>query len=163
MSESLASISGHGGARRVALAREIAHPIASVWRALVEPGLVEQWFAPWSIEPREGGRIELNFGDVVVSGSIKAFMPPHVLAYTWEQPGERISLVVFDLVAIRAGGTRLSVMQTALDESVSGEVAAGWHVMLDRLIEHLASGAFAPQNAARSRELHERYREIAGQ
>ncbi len=158
----LGTIVGYGDTRRVEVKRSVPYPIHDVWAALVDPEAVSQWFAEASIEPREGGKIELTFGKIVVTGSIKTFVPPYVLSYTWDQEGETTSLVQFDLIEIGDDETLITVVQTALDSPVACDVATGWHSMLDRLVQFLDTGNYAPQDKARWQELYAAYQVNAG-
>ena len=158
----LGTIVGYGDTRRVEVKRSVPYPIRDVWAALVDPEAVSQWFAEASIESREGGKIVLTFEKTVVTGSIKTFVPPYVLSYTWEQEGETTSLVQFDLIEIGDDETLVTVVQTALDSPVACDVAAGWHGMLDRFVQFLGTGNYAPQDKARWQELYAAYQANAG-
>ena len=159
--DKLGTILGAAATRRVEVKRTFAVPIEDVWDALVDPEAVSQWFAPATIEPREGGRIELRFGEhTVVTGTIKTFMPPNVFAYTWEQQGETTSLVQFDLIETAADETLMTVVQTALDVGVAADVAAGWHDMLDRLSQYSRTREIVPQDKARWRALYAAYQSM---
>ena len=157
----LAIIEGSTDSRRIEVKRLLPYSIGQVWEALVDPACVSQWWGEWTIDPREGGKIELRFGSTIVPGSIKTFMPPHAFAWTWEQVGEAPSLVHFDLVELDAGKTLLTVVQTPLSCSGGSDCAAGWHSMMDRLSHFLRTGNFAPQDTARWKELYAIYQERA--
>lgn len=153
----LATIRGTAALRRVEVHRIYPVAITDVWQALIEPQAIARWFGSATVDPREGGQIVLTFGKTVVTCSIKTFMPPHVLAYTWEQEGESTSLVQFDLIETAAAETRVTVVQTALDAIAASDVAAGWTSMLERLSEFLRTGEFAPEDKTRWQQLYEIY------
>jgi uncharacterized protein YndB with AHSA1/START domain len=157
-SSDLGVIQGTADRRRVEVTRVINATIEDVWNALVDPNAISQWFATASIDPREGGRIELRFGErTVVHGVLKTFMPPNVLAYTWAQEGESTSLVQFDLIETGLNETLVTVVQTALDAPVAVDVASGWHTMLDRLTQFLLTREFVPLDEARMKKLYAAY------
>jgi uncharacterized protein YndB with AHSA1/START domain len=157
--ENLGIISGWGQSRRVELTRLYPCSIEQVWQTIIDPALVRLWFADFTIDPREGGRIQLDFGKIQVTGTIKTMMPPHVFSYTWEQQGESDSLVQFDLIATSENETRLTIVQTSLDAEFAADVGLGWHSMMDRLSGTLITGEFVPEDKSRWESLHQAYTE----
>ena len=75
-------IDGTGISRRVELNRLFPYAIDDVCKAITDPSCVANWFAKCDIDPHEGGCITLDFGETVVTGRIKTYMPPHVFSYT---------------------------------------------------------------------------------
>ena len=158
--ENLGTITGIGESRRVELVRLYPFAIEKVWQAITDPELVAQWFADFTIDPIEGGRIELNFGKVLVTGSIKTMMPPYVFSYTWEQDGETTSIVQFDLMRMSENETHLTIIQTGLDAEIAPDVGLGWHSMMDRLAVSMHTEKFEPQDKNQWKPLHEAYKEL---
>ncbi len=156
--DAVAVITGNARVRRVEIRRLLRFSINRVWDAIVEPEQIEQWFTAAEIDHHENGRLRLDFGSVVVNGTIKTFMPPHVLAYTWEQEGEGTSLVCFDLVETSQNETLLTVVQTMLDEDVAFDVGSGWHIMLERLALQMATSEPASLDRERENLIVQRYR-----
>jgi uncharacterized protein YndB with AHSA1/START domain len=39
--------------------RRLSHPVEEAWAALTDPGRRKVWFGETTIEPRQGGRIEM--------------------------------------------------------------------------------------------------------
>ena len=122
------------------------YTIDDLWKALVDPDAVRQWFGAWSIDPQEGGDIQLGFGETIVPRSIRTISPPHTLAYTWEQDGEAPSLVQYDLLRVGDSQTLLTVSQEPLEARITVDVAPGWHSMMDRLSTYLVTRTLAAQD-----------------
>jgi uncharacterized protein YndB with AHSA1/START domain len=158
--ENLGAITGRGESRRVELVRLYPFAIEKVWQAITDPELVSQWFADFTIDPVEGGRIKLDFGKVQVTGSIKTLMPPHVFSYTWEQEGESISIVQFDLMRMSENETLLTIVQTGLDAEIAPDVGLGWHSMMNRLAVSMRTGKFVPEDKGQWKQLHEAYKKL---
>lgn len=153
----LGTITGSGDNRCVTLKRAFDYSINDVWDALVNPDAVGKWFAPWTIDPQVDGRIKLDFGSVAVTGDIKAFTPPSRFSYTWEQAGEKTSLVQYELTELQANKTLVTITQTELEHAVTCDVAAGWHNMLDHLSQFIATGVAAVQDEAYWKKLYATY------
>ncbi|HXC56767.1 MAG TPA: SRPBCC domain-containing protein [Rhizomicrobium sp.] len=66
--------------------RVYPHPIARVWRAIVEPAEFGVWFIPGRLEPRVGGRYW--FGDDGYQGTVQAIEPPRLLRLSDDQAGQ---------------------------------------------------------------------------
>jgi uncharacterized protein YndB with AHSA1/START domain len=129
------------GRHRLVFERRLNHPVERVWAAITEPGEIEAWLARAELDPREGGRVRLqwlNTGDeeVVARGTVAAIDPPRLLELDtdahgrlrWElsPDGDRTDLT-------------FTVVLAMPDEHVS-ENAAGWHVHLDFLADWLEDG-----------------------
>jgi uncharacterized protein YndB with AHSA1/START domain len=124
----------------IRFARDLDHPIGTVWAALTEPDQLQQWLAaPAEIELRVGGRVHLVPGQLTVDSTVTALDPPHLLKYGWhDRAGDDVK-VRWELTS-QGGGTRLvftETFPTSLAETgqVSGRPAelAAWHLVLDRL------------------------------
>lgn len=131
------------GRIRVRFERALQHPIERVWAALVDRSELAKWFPEVKLEPRPGGRFEIEFGGreggdcdgpAVVRGEIEHFEPPRLLqcgTMRWElEPaGEGCILRFSDVVAPEAGRT---------DRELARSVLGGWHWYLDALEAALA-------------------------
>jgi len=121
--------------------RRLSHPVERVWRAITEPGELEHWF-PSKVAVDElaaGAEISFEFEDMpldapsTMTGHVTEFDPPRLLGFYWGEDHLRFELEPVD------GGTgcalRLTVRLDSRDKAARD--AAGWHVCLDRLEEHL--------------------------
>ena len=139
----------------VRIERVLPGPIERVWQYLTDPELRAQWFASGEMEPRVGGRLDLQFhnstltenddppppkyaeiGDHRMQSVVTELDPPHVLAFTFGS-GEAPSQVRFELAEQR-GQVRLVVIHSRLathDGMLS--VSAGWHAHLNILRDRM--------------------------
>lgn len=138
--------------------RLLPGPIERVWAYLTEPEKRARWLAGGGMELRVGGRVELRFRHADLSpiaaptpdrfaesaegscvpGTVTACEPPHRLAFTWGEGGDRWSEVAFELEAVNEG-VRLTVTHRRLgDEPATwANVAGGWHTHLAILEDRL--------------------------
>lgn len=121
---------------QVVFRRRYARPIEKVWAAISTPERLEAWLAKADFEPRVGATIRLDwFGHNQMEGVIKAYDPPHRLAWTWPLGG-RETLVSFELEALADGGCELVLTHTGLNpNATAGGVRSGWHAHLDGLLD----------------------------
>jgi uncharacterized protein YndB with AHSA1/START domain len=144
--------------------RELAHPIEEVWSAVTDPGRVVAWL-PCPIDgdlttvgspllfvfPEDAGVDHPSTGEVLVSDR------PTRLAFSWEDEEIRIDLQDAGDEASRLGFTNLMPTDST---PAAARTAAGWHVCLDALEEHLNTGTRTPPSNSptqRFRELYEGY------
>lgn len=130
MSPSLTTTDGRSVLR---MERRLAHPPEKVWRAVVEPERLLQWF-PTAMTPelRTGGAVTFGFGD---PGTVTDLEPGRVLAYTWGTDHLRWELHA------DGGGTLLVLVHSFDDRAGAASFAAGWHVCLAALDLALAGRA----------------------
>ncbi len=115
--------------------------IEHVWKYLTNADLISNWLGKASLQPRLGGRIELNFeeskqvGKVArVRGLIKSFDAPHSLAYSWiSTHSDQPSNISFEL-SEQERDTKLVLVHSGLPEDKVAEFLAAWHARLDVLI-----------------------------
>jgi uncharacterized protein YndB with AHSA1/START domain len=119
--------------------RRLAHPVDAVWRAITEPAELAAWF-PDSVEyeARVGGKMHFEFPPGVdyppMDGEVLAYDPPRRFHFTWG-PDE----LHFDLEPLDDGASCLLRLTDLLSESEkAARDAAGWHVCLDTLDDHLS-------------------------
>jgi uncharacterized protein YndB with AHSA1/START domain len=139
------------------IARQIVidAPPEVVWRTITEPEQISRWFADRvEIDLRPGGAGVLTFDDGCSGSTMAAALvvdtvePPRRFAFRWchpegETPGPSNSMLVeFTLVAEGPERTRLSVVETGLDDvdwqqddkvRYADEHGAGWERHLGRL------------------------------
>lgn len=129
---------------------DIAAPPERVFQLFVDPEqLVRWWPDAVRLEPRLGGRIELEFtGRGEVSGEITRFEPPHALGFTWVR-GVASDVTTHVEVTISddgSGGARVELVHSgweAVPTDLLGEWralhSAGWEFFL-RCLADLAEG-----------------------
>ena len=122
------------GEERREVRREVELEAApeEVWRALVDPGLLEEWLADEvEMEPIPGSPARFRSGGEEREGTVLRVEAEHRLAFTWSRPGEAPSEVelTIDAVGERA---RLVVVERAL-VGPTGLSASAWESRLGTL------------------------------
>lgn len=133
------------GLPSVTLVRRIKAPPAKVWAAITQPDQMMRWWGPDAgptlsvvAEVRPGGRFSVVFRlldgqEHNPTGFYQEVVPEKVLAFTWDLPGEKASLVTFRLEPFD-GGTELTLTHEHLpDEAARASHEAGWRGLLDKL------------------------------
>lgn len=140
----------------VRIERWLPGPVERIWAYLTDSEKRGLWLAPGQMEPRAGGRVEHRFrhadlshekkpparygdyeGGHVMHGTVTRCEPPRLLSYTWGD-GEDDSEVCFELFPLEDGEVRLVVTHRRLrSREGMANVAAGWHVHLGLLLDHL--------------------------
>jgi uncharacterized protein YndB with AHSA1/START domain len=127
--------------------RRLAHSVERVWRAVTEPAELAHWFpSAMSGDLRPGGTLTFEFpgGEMpTMQGEVIEVDPPRCLAFTWGDDVLRIELEP------DADGCVLHFVVLFDDAQRASRDAAGWHVCVDRLEEHLGGAAAqAPSSEA---------------
>jgi uncharacterized protein YndB with AHSA1/START domain len=130
-------MSGHGtyetieGKPALRFERRLAHPVGAVWRALIEPDRLRQWFpSTVSGDFTLGGRLRFGFEQHDVpdmEGEVTELEPPRLLAFHWGEDHLRFELEP------DGDGCRLRFTCVLDARDKAARDAAGWHVCLDRL------------------------------
>jgi uncharacterized protein YndB with AHSA1/START domain len=94
----------------VVVEREIPHPPEKIWRALIQPHLIEEWLMKNDFKPVVGHRFNLRADWGVVDGQVLAAEPNKTLSYTWGAYGLK-SVVTWTLTSTSAG-THLRMEQS---------------------------------------------------
>ena len=166
----LAAITGDEGFRRIEVRQTVSATPARVWQAITCSDEVEQWWDRIEVDAREGGRVVCvsdvesyrEGGIPPLDGTVKAFLPPHIFEFTWNEATEPAQgFVRLDLVEI-TDTTSVTLVYLAAKEDVQ-VVAAGWHYLLERLAEYLKTGAAVQANKERERQLYSLYEAALGQ
>jgi uncharacterized protein YndB with AHSA1/START domain len=141
------------------LERRLHYPIEAVWSAITDPAQRGRWFGETTIEPREGGVIDMvPTGPATpphlkrMTGRILVWDPPHVLEHEWKQSVVEDGVVRYELRG-DGDGTVLRFSHRGLGVPNAKGFLPGTHAFLDRLEAHLDGRK--PPNWA------ERYREVA--
>jgi uncharacterized protein YndB with AHSA1/START domain len=113
--------------------RSYPHRCEDVWRALIEPESLAEWF-PTAIEGERRAGAELRFvfpsGEgPVLSGAVRVFEPPRLLEYSWDTDVLRWELTP------TAEGCSLVFTTSVQQRSVAARDATGWHACLDNLAQ----------------------------
>jgi uncharacterized protein YndB with AHSA1/START domain len=94
----------------------IAAPCERVWRAIIDPAQIEQWFSPgttWELTALEpGGRLFVRdqaTGGELYTQVIERVDPPHLLVQRSETPLAGTSEVTTYRLRVEDGGTRLTI------------------------------------------------------
>ena len=135
----------------VRIERLLPGPIERVWQYLTDPQLRAQWFAGGELEPRTGGRMDLQFhnstltenddppppkyanvGDHRMQCVVTEFDPPHVLGFTFgsNDPPSQVRIELSrqgEQVRLLLVHSRLATREGMLS------VSAGWHAHLNIL------------------------------
>jgi uncharacterized protein YndB with AHSA1/START domain len=142
------------GRWRLEFTRRLPHPPEKVWPALTEPEHLAAWF-PTTIEGERAAGAALRFtfphGEAPpFDGEIITYDPPSVLEYRWGPDTLRFEL------RPDGDGSMLTLLDTIDEHGKAARDAAGWHVCLDLLANHLA-GEASPDLRTRWKPLHDSY------
>lgn len=111
---------------------EIAAPPERVFELFTDPAeLVRWWPDAARLEPRLGGRIELEFeGRGGVSGEITRYEPPYGLGFTWVRGVAPDVVTHVDVTLSDAvdGGCRVELVHSGW-ENVPGELLEEWRAL----------------------------------
>ena len=127
--------------------RRLAHPVERVWRAVTDPAELAHWF-PSAVSGRGRARRPADLRvprrrHAALEGEVLELEPPRRFAFTWGDDVLRIEL--------DRGGDGCLLRFTCLfdDPERAARDAAGWHVCLDLLEQHLGGAATdAPEQRA---------------
>jgi uncharacterized protein YndB with AHSA1/START domain len=132
-------------------------PIERVWAYLTESDKRGKWLASGEMEPRIGGKVELNFNHRNLSletappperykqiesghrmlGAMTRFEPPRLLSFTWQEGAGPASEVTVELTPAVDAVLLVLTHRRLADRAAVIDVAGGWHAHLDVLAERL--------------------------
>jgi uncharacterized protein YndB with AHSA1/START domain len=138
--------------------RLIPQPIERVWAALTEPEELSAWLYPFEGTLAVGQTVLIPWEeDGGLTSTIMEYAPPHLLAWTWQKPGDPESIVRWELVS-ESGGTRFVLTHSLpiLAANEPSDTLAGWHEHLDTLVDYLA-GRRRTWSSERWRQLKDQY------
>lgn len=131
----------HGGRWQLRFTRQLPHPPDKVWRAISEPDQLKAWFpqtivGDWTV----GAPLKFvsKYGDF--DGEVIAADPPRMLEFRWGTDIIRLE------VAADPRGATLTLLDTIDQQGKAARDAAGWHVCLDALEDHLAGKPSSPDS-----------------
>ena len=117
-------------------------PPEIVWDALIDPDLVSGWLAEADIDPRLGGRFDLDWRHFEpvrsTTGEIIELVEPHLLVVDTDNFGVTTLQLTELATGSRGRSTQLTVIVDALaDLQFTPMIAATWLLSLDQLTELL--------------------------
>lgn len=151
MNDQLGELSRDSEQMRLRYQRHLVQPPAAVWAALTESDQLRHWL-PCDIigERRAGAQIRLPFWPAQMeaysipddqsslSGEIRVWDPPRTFEWTWD-----VDVLRWEM-ASDGEGTMLTFTtwlgQSEGPEYPTAQVAAGWHICLNELIELVETG-----------------------
>lgn len=152
--------------------RLLPGPVERIWAYLTESEKRRKWFGAGLMEPRVGGRVELQFrfseltsektpsgqdASCNVPGRVTQYDPPCLLSYTWGD-GPDASEVTFQLTPQGKNVLLVIIHRRLGDRTKMVRVGSGWHAHLDIFEDHLGGRNLRPFWATRAR-LQEQYSE----
>lgn len=144
--------------------RRLPFPIETVWSAITDPDERREWFGETTLDPREGGAIEMvATGPPLpperkrMTGRILVWDPPHVFEHEWRQPIVEDGVVRYELTA-DGSETVLKFTHRGLGVRNASGFLGGTHAYLDRLRAYLA-GERLPEWMRRRDEINRAYAE----
>jgi uncharacterized protein YndB with AHSA1/START domain len=145
----------------VKLSIEIDAPPRDVFRALSDPEQMNRWLARQArVDPRPGGEYAYGWTTTRSDGSsvpagparILEFVPDRLLVHDWHYGDEPPTRVRWELEAIAADKTRVTITHTKFDdETMHGGYTQGWAAFLVALRELSEEMRSEPQIKAGSR------------
>jgi uncharacterized protein YndB with AHSA1/START domain len=104
----------------------IAAPVESVWTALTDPRVIEDWGGgPARMAPEVGFEFTLWAGDV--HGTVLEVDPPHSMTQEWYSgEWDAPSIARFTLIEGGHGLTTLELENTGVPDDEGPDVDAGW-------------------------------------
>lgn len=149
MTETTAPLCTVVDASTIRFERTFPVPLETAWDYLTRRDLLKTWLADGVIEPRVGGRVDLQF-DVDPSrdeaachsvGTVLEWNPPTRLSYTWQEEqhasADEATCVIFELASV-PGGTRLILTHQRLDPAKKHLYGAGWHTHFEVMAARVA-------------------------
>lgn len=149
------------GRQVLRIERRFAHAPEKVWRAVIEPARLSDWYPATvtELEPRVGGRLALDYGQGwTTTAVVTAIDPPRLFAFTERalaaMPHEGDGEIRIELRP-DGDGCLMIFSQTFDDRATAAGYAAGWQACLD-VLDAVLSGEPARHEDV-SIERHEFY------
>ena len=127
-----------------------AHPPSAVWRALTDPVLHEQWWAPGDVRPVVGHKFELDMGKWGKQPcEVLEVEPERLLKYLFAT-GVLDTVITWRLTP-EGSGTRLTLihegfnLDTPMGRQAYEGMKSGWPNVLTRLAATLSMASHAHQ------------------
>ncbi|MEV0316864.1 SRPBCC family protein [Streptomyces sp. NPDC050658] len=154
-SDTLSDAGDDGRHSVLRMERRLTHPPAEVWSAITRPAHLAHWFpSEVTLDLRPGGAMGFHFpGDAGpgMTGEVTDAEEPRLFAFSWGDDHLRWE------IAPEKDGSLLTLVHTFGDRFGAPSFAAGWHLCMSALAQHLDGG---PVDVSRDAgELHEAYLE----
>lgn len=122
----------------VQLERWLGHSPEAVWKMLTDSGHLSQWLAPGSLDAREGGRVQLDFGNsgMPIDSTVVACRPGELLSYSWSS-GDRPERPLSWALMPTEASTRLRLTLSLPENDLVPIACAGWDAHLEMLVAAL--------------------------
>lgn len=139
--------------------RLLPGPAERIWDYLTKSELKAKWLSAGDVEPRVGGKVELNFyhknlskqddpfpekykdleDGVSYTGKVTQWNPPRLLSYTWAEESDDVSEVTFELIPKENNKVLLILTHRRIgdDRDMIIGAIAGWHTHLGILADRL--------------------------
>jgi uncharacterized protein YndB with AHSA1/START domain len=138
--------------------RLLPGPMERVWDYLTSSEHLGKWLLNGTIEPREGGAV--NLGDGHIRGVVTQWQPPRRLTYTWNVFSPGAYPESYLTLELEPRGEQVALTLThrpILLPEFEGRTMMGWHTFLARLLAVVEGREPEPQA-----ELMERHRILYG-
>jgi uncharacterized protein YndB with AHSA1/START domain len=123
----------------VIVEREVPFPPEKIWRALIQPHLIEEWLMKNDFKPTVDHRFNLSADWGTVDCRVQTVEPNRKLSYTWDTK-DLESVVTWSLTPTSTG-TRLRMEQTGFrpdQQPYYRGATVGWQRFLAALEEVVA-------------------------
>lgn len=113
--------------RQINQTYDIKAPLGSVWAALTQASVAEEWGAgPATVAARKGGAFSYWNGDI--HGVFTKIIPEKLIEQDWYEHDypERLHKVTFTFETYADNATRLHLLQTNVGEDEFASMADGW-------------------------------------
>lgn len=139
---------------------EVAATPEQVWDAIATADGISAWMVPTRLDPRVGGEVSFDLGDVTSTGVVTAYTPNQRFAYEEPWPvADHMPTAHHDLSSVSpiatefliesasGGSCVIRVVSSAYGSGADWEneffdqMIEGWGEMLDNLPKHLAAAA----------------------
>ena len=130
------------GETDIILRRDFTHPPALVWRALIEPALIQQWLGEMKrceMDLRPGGSFHYEWEEFFFSGPILAVDAPHHLTHIEHFSGDAAYRVEItnDLAPLGTGTRMTMVMRYANAAARAAAIEMGFTDGMDEVFGRL--------------------------